>query len=755
MLISYTKLASAVLFAAACGRSLATGNYEAPTMLSDGGKQTTGTPEFYWEFECKRIAREFVPLEKRVVPPAPPANQPKGDEEENAMPNTRGDFTSAMDLADFQAALHDGSLKPADPKAATETHKNARDVVKDASSTRTDDKLPDETPGEFADYHKGAFAYKTKHPDEGRTAWETLLARPAAERKYRSTWAAYMLGRSALDEHQFDKAAGYFQQTRKLAQNGFVDSLGLAAESYGWEARCALETGHPESSARLYLTQLATGDPSAVVSLKWFIPDWGKTVKGDENAKPGVSTDATEAPVVPGPATDTPRGAKALADAARSPLLRRLVCAHILATATPVDSESNEYLQPAERGASQAKWLAALDMAGVNDTPDAEYIAWVAYSAGKYPDAKRWLAKCPGTSAAALWLKAKFALRDGKLADGTKLLSQALHNFPAHDQLENSMTLDIYRAPADTAQGELGVLRLAQADFIQALDAFIAAGFWNDAAYIAERCLTKDELLNYTRSHHFTNTKPARQPDGGDMDHPFSPKRFCDLVARRLVREDDYQTAKEFFAPEMIPVLDDYTTSLAKGGDTSKSKQEQARALFHAAWIARYQGMELMGTEVGPDNTAAGGDFNEGDLAMARLTGKQPVIEDMDQDAESTAAANKPLTFTLPVTKLEQERLQATKLVVERRFHYRHVAAGLVWKAAGLLPDNAPETADILNAAGNWLKQKHEKQARRFFLALKTRCPNTEIGKAALAKHWFVDAEGPWSKEEKKPMPKE
>jgi len=731
------KLTALIFFTAACGPLHATGDFGGPTMLGNGGTEVMGTPEFFWELECKRIALEFVPPEKRVAPSEPKADQNAGSDPDQPTPDPREQLTAAMDLADFKAAIRDGSIKPADPAAATATHAAAREVLKNPTK---DSKLPEETPGEFSDYHKAALIrIISDDTDAERAAWKALLARPAAERKYRSTWAAYMLGRCELDDHQYARAAEYFQQTRQLAKEGFVDSLGLAAESFGWEARCELELGHSEASAKLYLTQLATGDPSAVISLKWFIPDWGITVKGDENAKPGVNTEFD-----PGPAVQTPRGIKALADAARSPLLRRLVCAHILASATPVDSSDSQYLEPAERGSSQSKWLAALNQAGVNETPDAEYIAWVAYSAGKFQDAKRWLTKTTKPSAASLWLQAKFALRDGEIAQGAKLLSEALriYPFPAA-ALENSLQWGYCRLPAGTANGELAILRLAQSDFIQALDAFRTAGLWNDAAYIAERCLTKAELIEYARK----NFKPGTKEESED-------RQFRNLVARRMVREDDYKTAKEFFSPDLIKPLDEYTKALADGADASKSKRDQARALFHAAWIVRYQGMELMGTEVGPDNTAAGGAFNEGNLAMARLTGKITAIEDMDAGEDSDAKKG-PLKFAFPVSKEEKQRLQSTKLGVELRFHYRHIAAGLAWKAAALLPDHQDETADVLNAAGNWLKVKHEKQARRFAQAITKRCSKTEIGKAVTAKRWFVENDGPWSEEERKLMPQE
>ncbi len=161
-----------------------------------------------------------------------------------------------------------------------------------------------------------------------------------------------------------------------------------------------------------------------------------------------------------------------------------------------------------------------------------------------------------------------------------------------------------------------------------------------------------------------------------------------------------------------------------------------------------------MGTEIGPDNAYQEGTFSAGDLAMARLTGKPPPIEDLDGGGDLNET-KEPIQFGLPVTPQEKERLKASKLVVELRFHYRHVAAGLAWKAAGLLPDRANETADVLNAAGQWLVARHEKQAARFLIALKKRCSHTEIGKHAVAGDRFVDTVGAWSAEESKRMPSE
>jgi hypothetical protein len=102
--------------------------------------------------------------------------------------------------------------------------------------------VPEGLPGEFADYLRGAIAYRQKQPEAARQAWQALLQRPAEQRRQRSTWAAYMLGRSYGDQNPTE-ALRWFQQTRDLAKEGYADSLGLASASLGWEAQIALKQG--------------------------------------------------------------------------------------------------------------------------------------------------------------------------------------------------------------------------------------------------------------------------------------------------------------------------------------------------------------------------------------------------------------------------------------------------------------------------------------------------------------------------------
>ncbi len=662
---------------------MATGYYGPWSVLDGGAKRVLMTPEFFWELECKRLAQEFKPAEVR---------------------NTAE--RAVVENAELAEAVKSGYLKSKEDTAGTD----------------------------FENYQKGAAHSISGNSDEARAAWEALLKRPAAERKHRSVWAEYMLGKFYLSEDKFDEAVKHFQNTRQLAKDGFVDSWGLAADSYGWEARAELDAGHAENAARLYLTQLALGDVSAVVSLKSLIPDRDGNNENDQPDKDAPTPLALKA-------YSAKTTEEALKKAAKVPLLRRLVTLHVLAAGVETEyTDGTSKLKPTR----QKRWLAAVESANIKETPDAEHLGWVAYSAGQYADAARWLKLSAGKSCAARWLKGKLALRDGKLKESVALFAEAVRDLPKSENLENSLSAGEEWFPHESLNGDLGTVHLARAEFIQALNAFLAADLWEDAAYVAERCLTTKELLDYVRAN---PPKPDDKKEKSDAVAEWRnyPVKLRNLAARRLVREDDYKTAHKHFNEEMQKKLDSYTTALAEGTNEKAPKSERARALFHAAWIARNDGMELMGTEVGPDGSSLA--FGDGDLAMVRLTGKPHLI--VDTDGEDNSKLPK-ASFALPVSAEEKKRLAATKINPELRYHYRHVAAGLAWKAAALMPDEAEETADVLNTAGNWIKAKHEKQADRFYQAIEKRCSKTTIGKEAVKKHWFVDTDGPWSSAESK-----
>src|SRR5437870_12442751 len=104
------KIALLILTLTYCTDDAHATGYFGPTVyLDEGGKNVDASPEFYWELEVKRLAREFQPVEKLV---RPAKKQTQADEDPRAI---RSQDTAEADLNDFADALQAGEITRADP----------------------------------------------------------------------------------------------------------------------------------------------------------------------------------------------------------------------------------------------------------------------------------------------------------------------------------------------------------------------------------------------------------------------------------------------------------------------------------------------------------------------------------------------------------------------------------------------------------------------------------------------------------------
>jgi hypothetical protein len=281
--------------------------------------------------------------------------------------------------------------------------------------------------------------------------------------------------------------------------------------------------------------------------------------------------------------------------------------------------------------------------------------------------------------------------------------------------------------------GELGVLRLARREYTEALDALLRSGYWTDAAYVAERVLTANELKAYVERDWPTVPSDDREATAATehnepWDDKSPPRRVGEevryLLARRLVRLNRCHEAREYFPGQWQGKFDALVKALSIGENESLSAEERAAGFFAAAKIARHNGMELMGTEVEPDWHIYGGDFDLGSIGAQRATDKTARV--------------------LVASGGELRRIGQHRADPEARFHYRYQAAFLALDAAKLLPDNSDETARILCTAGSWLKDRDPQTADLFYKALVRRCRKTALGAEADRKRWFprIDEQG-------------
>ncbi len=589
-------------------------------------------------------------------------------------------------------------------------------------------------PAEWVDYLQGADCFNAGDLAGAQKAWERLLARPQAERLYRSTWAAFMLARMQEVGAPPAESAARYQRVRELRAAGCRDGVNLAAASLGWEARLALNAKDYAAAARLYYQQGVAG------------PVDGDSLRTVAAAALGKGT------------ADDP----VMIASAHDPFLRRVVTLYVACHRHFGDPEEADSANADPAQSIDAVWLDTLTKAGVDAVHEAPAVAWAAYYHGDYATAARWLKLAPADHPLALWLRAKLALRDGKNEEAARGFAQAVHAYPAEPDIDNNV--DWASTLADDGrdfrarqfQMDLGVIQLSRGDFQQALTSLLRSGFWRDAAYVAERVLTVKELEQYVHDHYpqapgareraatkhdaeeagdsddaepvTTESKLVAATKPGDTTDPVAfSLRY--LLARRLARGGRYAEARPFYPGPLLPKYDEYVAARKLGeSGAGAGKGKRAEALWRTAKIERYLGMELFGTEAGPDWHVEGGSFQDDDYPSTRAGDSA-----REEGRANPGSTTEPVVpFVPPVGAGEKQRVAKEEVQPPERYHYRYTAAELAWKAAALMPDQQEETAKVLATGGHWLESVDAaKAADRFYLALLRRCGKTDLGRAA------------------------
>jgi len=650
-------------------------------VLIGGDRVVLQAPVANFRREVERIK---PPLPARFKAMLPPRKDAKG--KHITEPHRRQ--TAVADVADLKKALEGLKTTAGEKAGILKEYGALRAELDRLAKSRTPASaltVPRGLPGEFADYARGALFFHQGKREDARKQWKALLKRPAKERHYRSTWAAFMLGKTE-QEGDIDQAVPRYALVRKLAGSGFADSLGLAASSLGWEAQAMIHLQKYDQAMELYVAQLATGDNTAVSSLQF------------------AAGAALKAPP------------EHLKQAAKGITSRRVVTAYIVSQGGPFPWNSLK--------ASARKWLTAIEKGKVFEAREADRLAWVAYQLGDVKLAKRWLAVAPRKSTMTRWIRAKLLLHAGDLAGAAKELAQIARKFPparrarVSNEFRSRSQWNLASDPiAERVRGELGTLLLARRQFVESLDVLLRGGYWEDAAYVAERVLILKELKTYI-DRNWPAAKTEKAEEARERTHPgWIRLKLRYLLARRLTRGGRWKEARVYYPPVWRPRLDAYVAALRKGNDRRAKQQARASAFWKAACIARYQGMELLGTEVNPDWSVDGGRY---------------------KSMSTPGIRSKPGFAKLVLMSPEElRRTRQHSVNPERRFHYRYAAADHAWRAAVLMPGENDKTARVLCIAGSWLKDRDRKAADRFYKALVQWCGKTDLGKQANQLRWF------------------
>lgn len=696
-------------------------------------------PLFHFQSEMKQTA---LPPDIRVMnPPGTPAFTLDLEMEElkqimAGQPVDEAWFHSYRELR--RAMLHDGdrsehSMRAADDMARPPWSKVKQDLARIIAPLPEDMRL----------YLQGAAARldaKDLTVDDpfktAREFWLQLLALPAEKRANRSTWAAWMLFRTTPHDEQ----GRWLAETRRLARAGFKDCLHLGIEA-------AYILGRQGSDY---------AEASEVKAAEWKRAAMLRAPLGLSHAEDRLRHDRR---LLMDWSEDFAR--EVLAD----PFLRRVQMLQLIESMESLGGWSTGQPQKPLMDDNLEHWLASFEKAGVTDQQEAVLLAWITYNAARFDEARRWLALAPAEDVNALALRGKLAALRGNRQEAQQALTRMATRLPTpepdvrsiweRDQLHEWYPLSSANYAAVRTHkllADCGVAQVARNDFAGALQTFLRTDYWSDAAYIAERLLSVEELLALSHRGKIKPLKKMSVPDaeprtgplsvgfletkyGGWLD-PDGMDRFTYLVARRLAREGLIKEACKLLPADLERALLRFDAERRRSKDARLPAAERGRALWTAAQIERRLGMELFGYEDAPDFTLCGGLFHLDSFHERR---KSPLWRSKWEDAPQTPEEALKFTPVLPATADELWSLRHYSPPFEQRFHYRYVAADLAWRASRLMPDDHEETALVLATAGNWLKNRDNKSADRFYKALVNRNPSVPMAQEADQKRWLPE----------------
>jgi len=518
-------------------------------------------------------------------------------------------------------------------------------------------------------YLAGAAAFDHDDLKEAARRFASVLDLPAAERTRYGVWAAYMIGRLSTLKDGADKA---FERVRALVAGGDADPLGLAVDSYGTQARLHLDAGDDATAVMLYAQQATFGSRFGTASLL----EVARAIVRDPAR---VARDVNE------------------------PMPRKLIALYLMTRSGELETDPIDAAAASAPAASAviASFLDAIEKSGVDHVEGAGRLAALAYRSGRYDLAARLAAK--DTDGLAAWTRAKLALRAGDANAAAMAYAQAAKAFPTNDRAQPMY--EDYVNPASSycrVEGETGTLALARDEYVEALEHLYAASptYWMDAAFVAERVLTLDDLASFVARHASTPIAPA-QPDTPVEESVRRAGFLRALLARRLLRADRYDEAIGYFDDaELKKKASDYAA--ARRAALSGGRIERAEQWFHAARIAREDGMDLLGYELDPDNGFFGGNFQ-----TYSTFGYGPPVEDVTPTPIAT-----PLKVDAGPSANERERVAASAAKPDLRFHYRYVAADFASRAADLVPNRSQAYAAMLCQASGWLLYRDLPAAR-------------------------------------------
>jgi len=614
------------------GSALACGPDFPMRLLDNRGQTLADLPEGNFNFELSRLGKTIAGL-KNVTAATHNPNDMYG--EENAAAEAREKAEQAGLSAEQQALIKQ-------LRGLTDAHQ----VEAQGASL----------PAEIRLYVAGAVAFATGEQQLAVEYFNKLLALPADQRPLRSTWAAYSLGRTwfAMSSaggdavEALERSRDAFRQARQLSIDGFSDPLELGVASLGEEARVLRTAGDWSGAIELYEAQNLHGSAVGYTSLKQLMNELAELPEAK------------------------------LVELLQHKAVQQLVTASLV---------SRQGWSFGDEPPNEKKLVKLLQNSTRGSLDNADRLAAMSYQQGDYTGAKAFLENA-GDGGLAWWLRAKLAVRDGDKNAAAAAYSKAAQAFPQSEDWGYRRTPDwAYEAvqPKCRVEGESAILALQRGEYLQAFVQLYRSNsvYWFDAATVAERVLTVQELKKYVDDNVPAPPVLTQQERDNYVPLPVAAS-LRNLLGRRLLREGHYADAVAYFDnPDLQNKARLYGEQRLKA-DAAWWPTKRASALYNAAWTAREWGMDILGYEMAPDYATFGGNYS----------------------LESTELKVGPL-----VSEAEVQRQVASEAKPDQRYHYRFVATELAGRAADNLPHTSQAFAAVLCNAAGWNSSLEDQSA--------------------------------------------
>lgn len=370
-------------------------------------------------------------------------------------------------------------------------------------------------------------------------------------------------------------------------------------------------------------------------------------------------------------------------------------------------------------------------MIGSYPLRSADIRACHAYRKGDMKLARKYISMIKEPTLLSVYIEAKLARHTGNTFLGVKKLRQWLKMAEKATQIEKESLVNVYdeeyniNAEKDV-YGLLGSAMVMRHDFLEAAEFFYRANSDSDLNHILERFFTLDEAEKFVATL-------------GDSKRD---KIFKYLVSRRAFRENNFDLAARYMPGSEQQNLKNYIAFMEKGNNRNLDPNTRAIALYNAAKILRYHGMELAGTQEAPDFFP--GYFGSPlpydgckECRFNKITGTWTLCREHWQWHRGDS------TFAFPGFNAPHDY---STVPPSQRYHYRHKAAQLAMKA-GRIAEDDDLRAVICIFGGNCMRKTSTPEADIFYKMLVNECKGSLLSKLADKQRWFPVTCVPMNKE--------